>query len=209
MSHRRRLGGSSSGTAEASSGLSSGRCARAGCLRCVRPGLRLAACLSAMLTRGLFLWRRRIQPPASYFPPDASTSTPRPATPTPAAPVTPARSTASTSSTRGQPPSLIARMGLQNKVVADDKGKGKEVESGQGGGGWSPNAAERERNLRARKEKLVLEARRCVCVSLLPRTPEPCAFERLLICCRVYRKLLEKEQRRKEEAARQQASSSE
>ncbi|BGP32195.1 hypothetical protein JCM10296v2_003975 [Rhodotorula toruloides] len=123
------------------------------------------------------------QPPASYFPPDASTSTPRPATPTPAAPVTPARSGASTSAARGQPPSLIARMGLQNKVVSEEKGKGKEVEGSQGGGGWSPNAAEREKNLRARKEKLVLEARR---------------------------KLLEKEQRRKEEAARQaQQSSSE
>ncbi|KAK4335371.1 CUE domain-containing protein [Rhodotorula toruloides] len=98
------------------------------------------------------------QPPASYFPPDASTSTPRPATPTPAAPLTP------------------------NKVVSEEKGKGKEVEGSQGGG-WSPNAAEREKNLRARKEKLVLEARR---------------------------KLLEKEQRRKEEAARQaQQSSSE
>ncbi|BGP08195.1 hypothetical protein JCM10049v2_004041 [Rhodotorula toruloides] len=122
------------------------------------------------------------QPPASFFPPDASTSTPRPATPTPAAPVTPSRSSASTSSARGQPPSLIARMGLQNKVVSEDKGKGKEVEGAQAGG-WSPNAAEREKNLRARKEKLVLEARR---------------------------KLLEKEQRRKEEVARQaQGSSSE
>lgn len=47
------------------------------------------------------------------------------------------------------------------------KTKGKEVEQGQGQGrgekaGWSTSASEREDNLRRRKEKLVLEARRCV-----------------------------------------------
>jgi len=114
-----------------------------------------------------------LQPPASYFPPPSDGSVPavaRPATPTP---VTPARG-ASTSAhvAQGPPPSLIKRMGLQAKVAADDHeqgtgaGKGKEADgSPLKGAGWSPDASQREQNLRARKEKLVLEARRCVLLS--------------------------------------------
>lgn len=107
-----------------------------------------------------------MQPPASYFPPSADTGSapnPFPTTParaTVATPTTPATSSA-TSATRGAPPSLIARMGLQAQVAADVKGKGKAAEEGAASAsGWSPKAEERERNLRARKEKLVLEARR-------------------------------------------------
>ncbi|BGP40245.1 hypothetical protein JCM10450v2_004224 [Rhodotorula kratochvilovae] len=110
------------------------------------------------------------EPPASYFPPPpegSAAAPPRPATPTPATPVR----GASTSAQRGPPPSLIKRMGLQAKVAAEDKGKGKETEAVTSAG-WSPDASQREQNLRARKEKLVLEARR---------------------------KLLEKQQRKKEE----------
>ncbi|GAA5909729.1 hypothetical protein JCM6882_008475 [Rhodosporidiobolus microsporus] len=115
------------------------------------------------------------EPPASYFPPPPTgaplpPTTPRAATPTPVgggAPTTPHG--ASSSSTAGPPPSLIKRMGLQGRAAVEDhgkgkgKGKGKEVEEDEGAGtrvGWSPSAAERERNLRARKERLVLEARR-------------------------------------------------
>lgn len=55
-------------------------------------------------------------------------------------------------------------MGLQDQVAADVKGEGKAADEGSASAsGWSPRAEERERNLRARKEKLVLEARRCVC----------------------------------------------
>ncbi|GAA5910397.1 hypothetical protein JCM8208_004465 [Rhodotorula glutinis] len=104
------------------------------------------------------------EPPASYFPPPADGSVPavaRPATPTP---VTPVRgSSTSTHVAQGPPPSLIKRMGLQAKVAADahDKGKGREGEGETAkAGGWSPDASQREQNLRARKEKLVLEARR-------------------------------------------------
>ncbi|KPV74751.1 uncharacterized protein RHOBADRAFT_65076, partial [Rhodotorula graminis WP1] len=108
------------------------------------------------------------EPPASYFPPPADGSVPavaRPATPTP---VTPTRgSSTSAHVAQGPPPSLIKRMGLQAKVAADDhdqgkgKGKGKEVDGEPlKAGGWSPDASQREQNLRARKEKLVLEARR-------------------------------------------------
>ncbi|GAA5840134.1 hypothetical protein JCM9279_002287 [Rhodotorula babjevae] len=110
------------------------------------------------------------EPPASYFPPPPDGSVPavaRPATPTP---VTPARgATSSAHVAQGPPPSLIKRMGLQAKVAADDheqgqgkgKGKGREGEGSPGkGAGWSPDASQREQNLRARKEKLVLEARR-------------------------------------------------
>ncbi|POY75196.1 hypothetical protein BMF94_1828 [Rhodotorula taiwanensis] len=118
------------------------------------------------------------EPPASYFPPSSDSppaaaafpTTPVRAAPTPQTPT----SGASASGVRGAPPSLIARMGLQAQVAADAKGKGKATEDGSASaGGWSPKAEERERNLRARKEKLVLEARR---------------------------KLLEKEARRKAEA---------
>ncbi|TNY19691.1 hypothetical protein DMC30DRAFT_289845 [Rhodotorula diobovata] len=124
------------------------------------------------------------EPPASYFPPPADGSVApvaRPATPVP---VTPARgSSTSAQTSQGPPPSLIKRMGLQAKVAAEDKGKGKAGEGSAGAGaagGWSPDASQREQNLRARKEKLVLEARR---------------------------KLLEKQQRKKEEEAASSSSS--
>ncbi|GAA5821621.1 hypothetical protein JCM3770_005702 [Rhodotorula araucariae] len=100
------------------------------------------------------------EPPASYFPPPpegSAAATPRPATPTPATPVRGASSSAQAA--RGPPPSLIKRMGLQAKVAAEDKGKSKEAETTTSAG-WSPDASQREQNLRARKEKLVLEARR-------------------------------------------------
>ncbi|KWU47197.1 hypothetical protein RHOSPDRAFT_31340 [Rhodotorula sp. JG-1b] len=108
------------------------------------------------------------EPPASYFPPSADTSpaaNPFPTTParatTAAAPTTPANAASSGNNRGGAPPSLIARMGLQEQVAADVKGKGKAAEEGSASAsGWSPRAEERERNLRARKEKLVLEARR-------------------------------------------------
>ncbi|KAG0664590.1 hypothetical protein C6P46_001186 [Rhodotorula mucilaginosa] len=109
------------------------------------------------------------QPPASYFPPSADTSpaaNPFPTTParatTAAAPTTPVNAASSANNSRGSaPPSLIARMGLQAQVAADVKGKGKAAEEGSASAsGWSPKAEERERNLRARKERLVLEARR-------------------------------------------------
>ncbi|GAA5878962.1 hypothetical protein JCM3774_000675 [Rhodotorula dairenensis] len=127
------------------------------------------------------------EPPASYFPPStdaspaANTFPTTPARATAVAPTTPA--TSSTSATRGAPPSLIARMGLQAQVAADVKGKGKAAEEGPASAsGWSPKAEERERNLRARKEKLVLEARR---------------------------KLLEKEARRRAEAGEQSSPAEE
>ncbi|GAA5960853.1 hypothetical protein JCM8115_000175 [Rhodotorula mucilaginosa] len=109
------------------------------------------------------------EPPASYFPPSADTSpaaNPFPTTParatTAAAPTTPVNAASSANNSRGSaPPSLIARMGLQAQVAADVKGKGKAAEEGSASAsGWSPKAEERERNLRARKERLVLEARR-------------------------------------------------
>ncbi|GAA5996595.1 CUE domain-containing protein [Rhodotorula paludigena] len=98
------------------------------------------------------------EPPASYFPPSPDALVVRPGTPTQAAPAA-AGSSASAQAKRGPPPSLIARLGLQDKVASDDKGKAKEAEAASATG-WSTSASEREKNLRARKEKLVLEARR-------------------------------------------------
>ncbi|GJN90620.1 hypothetical protein Rhopal_003632-T1 [Rhodotorula paludigena] len=97
-------------------------------------------------------------PPASYFPPSPDALVVRPGTPTQAAPAA-AGSSASAQAKRGPPPSLIARLGLQDKVASDDKGKAKEAEAASATG-WSTSASEREKNLRARKEKLVLQARR-------------------------------------------------
>ncbi|GAA5864538.1 hypothetical protein JCM8547_005573 [Rhodosporidiobolus lusitaniae] len=100
------------------------------------------------------------EPPASYFPPPPSASD-SPAAPRPATPVqaTPAAISTSSSSARGPPPSLIQRLGLQSRTAVEANGKGKEVREGKPAG-WSTNASEREQNLKARKEKLVLEARR-------------------------------------------------
>ncbi|GAA5820335.1 hypothetical protein JCM11251_005580 [Rhodosporidiobolus azoricus] len=103
------------------------------------------------------------EPPASYFPPPPSGPITQNAPATPARPTTPqpptTPSASSSTSIAGPPPSLIKRMGLQSRTAADEKGKGKESE-GQLKAGWSPSAAEREKNLRARKERLVLDARR-------------------------------------------------
>ncbi|GAA6033991.1 hypothetical protein JCM8097_000637 [Rhodosporidiobolus ruineniae] len=104
------------------------------------------------------------EPPASYFPPPPpSTATPSPGTPRPLTPQ-PTASSSSTIAARAPPPSLIQRMGLQSQAASQTpikgKGKGKEEESAGEMGGWSPSASERERKLRERKERLVLEARR-------------------------------------------------
>ena len=60
--------------------------------------------------------------------------------------------------------SLIDRYGLGARIPAVDKGKGKAVDvdqaGGQGQGKWEASKEERERGLRERKEKMVLEARR-------------------------------------------------
>lgn len=106
------------------------------------------------------------QPPASYNPPSAeaprATGPVPPTTPVRAAPA-PQASTPAGAGARGKPPSLIARMGLQAQVAADVKGRGKATDEDTGSSsGWSPKAEEREKNLRARKQKLVLEARRSV-----------------------------------------------
>lgn len=121
------------------------------------------------------------EPPASYFPPDpldydrssstsgnqhnngnGGTQTP------PIAPVTAtthtqprgAAASTSASTTKLPPPSLIKRLGLNNKLgeeAVDVKGKGKQVEANEG---WANSREEREARLRKRKENLVLEARR-------------------------------------------------
>jgi coupling of ubiquitin conjugation to ER degradation protein 1 len=56
---------------------------------------------------------------------------------------------------------LIDRYGLSARIPALEKGKGKE-EAGvvNGVGKWEGSKDERERGLRERKEKMVLEARR-------------------------------------------------
>lgn len=91
--------------------------------------------------------------------------------------------------------SLIDRYGLSSRVPSSaDKGKGKEVNngsqsdtnavrdtSGQGENGtlgekgkWEASKEARERGLRERKEKMILEARRWVIYnSLLPIPPRP------------------------------------
>jgi hypothetical protein len=60
--------------------------------------------------------------------------------------------------------SLIDRYGLGARIPAVDKGKGKAEDGdqvgGQGQGKWEASKEERERGLRERKEKMVLEARR-------------------------------------------------
>jgi hypothetical protein len=62
--------------------------------------------------------------------------------------------------------SLIDRYGLGARIPAVDKGKGKAEDGngdqagGQGSGKWEASKEERERGLRERKEKMVLEARR-------------------------------------------------
>ncbi|GAA5952478.1 hypothetical protein JCM3765_001982 [Sporobolomyces pararoseus] len=115
------------------------------------------------------------EPPASYFPPDpldfdrqpSSTGTQTPpvqqrtgAAANNATAAGGAGSSSGTSATKLPPPSLIKRLGLNNKLggeTVDIKGKGKEV---PGSEGWANSREEREDRLRKRKENLVLEARR-------------------------------------------------
>ncbi|GAA5901146.1 CUE domain-containing protein [Sporobolomyces salmoneus] len=124
------------------------------------------------------------EPPASYFPPDPQDFSSTSGTQTPPTQQQQQQrngvngaGTSSASATKLPPPSLIKRLGLNNKLGndtnADVKGKGKEVERGGSGEGWANSREEREERLRRRKENLVLEARR---------------------------KLLEKEQKKKQEA---------
>jgi coupling of ubiquitin conjugation to ER degradation protein 1 len=104
-----------------------------------------------------------IQPPAGYQIPPSLAPTPAPAT---TSPVIGKR----TAPAPGK--SLIDRYGLSARIPSVDKGKGKEKAEdesetptgqpgqGQGVGKWEGSKEERERGLRERKEKMVLEARR-------------------------------------------------
>ncbi|GAA5985089.1 hypothetical protein JCM11641_006354 [Rhodosporidiobolus odoratus] len=99
------------------------------------------------------------EPPASYLSPTSTgpiAAAAGAATPIPANPA----ASSSSSTSRGPPPSLIQRMGLQSRAAMEEKGKGKAREETGDKVGWSPDSRERERRLRERKEKLVLEARR-------------------------------------------------
>ncbi|GAA5887052.1 hypothetical protein JCM16303_007117 [Sporobolomyces ruberrimus] len=109
------------------------------------------------------------EPPASYFPPDpqdfntlqgnTGTQTPPVQRPGGATGGVGGAVAGGSGSSKLPPPSLIKRMGLNNKLATggDEKGKGKEVEGGEG---WATSREEREDRLRKRKENLVLEARR-------------------------------------------------
>jgi hypothetical protein len=101
-----------------------------------------------------------IQPPAGYQIPPSLAPTPAP---TNTSPVIGKRTVPAPGK------SLIDRYGLSARIPSADKGKGKEDESGtptgqpgqgQGVGKWEGSKEERERGLRERKEKMVLEARR-------------------------------------------------
>ena len=94
-----------------------------------------------------------LQPPAGFFVDPSAPAPPAPVAPTPAA--APTKPTT--------PASLITRLGLQSRaaaaspdapVVDNTEGKGK------GKVGWETNPEARERNLKERKERMVLEARR-------------------------------------------------
>ncbi|KAM0752443.1 hypothetical protein T439DRAFT_324531 [Meredithblackwellia eburnea MCA 4105] len=105
------------------------------------------------------------EPPAGFFVDPSATPAPPPVQAAPPATHTPAPSSSS-SATPATPASLIQRLGLQHRAVDEsgsgsasvpstpDKGKGKV------GSGWEATPEARERNLRERKEKMVLEARR-------------------------------------------------
>ena len=86
------------------------------------------------------------QPPAGFFI-DPSL----PSRPAVAATTLAALAASSTPSRSGTPASLIARMGLQGRVVESGEGK-KAV--------WEMSAEGRERSLVERKARMVLEARR-------------------------------------------------
>lgn len=97
-----------------------------------------------------------VQPPPGLFPnTPAPTTSSRPAT-------------SAGLSTNAQ--NLIAKYGLQSRIEADIKGKGKETqpESLQS---WATTASDREKILKERKARMVLEARRFVsiCMSCFAR----------------------------------------
>jgi len=100
-----------------------------------------------------------IQPPAGYQIPPSLAPTPAPTT-TNTSPVIGKR----TAPSPGK--SLIDRYGLSARIPSVDKGKAKAEDEqpgqgqGQGAGKWEGSKEERERGLRERKEKMVLEARR-------------------------------------------------
>ena len=96
-----------------------------------------------------------IKPPAGYQIPPSLAPTPAPTT-TNTSPVIGKR----TAPSPGK--SLIDRYGLSARIPSVDKGKAKaeDEQPGQGAGKWEGSKEERERGLRERKEKMVLEARR-------------------------------------------------
>ena len=92
-----------------------------------------------------------MQPPPGLFPD----------TPAPAAASRPSESAGL--STNAQ--NLIAKYGLQSRVEADVKGKGKETEP-ESLQSWATTASDREKILKERKARMVLEARRFVVLCL-------------------------------------------
>lgn len=62
--------------------------------------------------------------------------------------------------------SLIDRYGLTSRVPSVDKGKEREGEGEGESGKWEASKEARERGLRERKEKMILEARRSVSTGL-------------------------------------------
>lgn len=105
--------------------------------------------------------RRSVQPPAGYY--DATAPAPQPGSrPRP----TGSSAAASSSTPRMPAQNLITRLGLQERILDEDaethiptaaeKGKGKANASA-----WSASSDDRELTLRQRKERMVLEARRC------------------------------------------------
>lgn len=101
------------------------------------------------------------QPPAGYY---ATAPPPQPAARPRAPPSAPAASTSKLSSTGF--PSLITKLGLQDRILDDEESEARmptSVEKGKGVAGktWATSADDRETTLRQRKERMVLDARRC------------------------------------------------
>jgi len=112
------------------------------------------SCLPYVFSAVLFWTEADIKPPSGYqIPPYLA---PPPTNPIPVA----------GKRTAAPVKSLIDRYGLGARIPAVDKGKGKAEDGngdqvgGQGQGKWEASKEERERGLRERKEKMVLEARR-------------------------------------------------
>ncbi|KAI5477750.1 40S ribosomal protein s1 [Pseudohyphozyma bogoriensis] len=83
-----------------------------------------------------------------------------PAPPVPATPATnPIPSASTSTSAPATPPSLITRLNLSARASAQKSGA--EEDGGEGRkGGWEASPEKREKSLRERKERMVLEARR-------------------------------------------------